>query len=97
MNKWLYVTGCAILTAVFVLAPWITKDYAEETVSGQFSSKWQGVMDGCGVKGSYRTFFGYAVEIEYACGLLPSDSPEYHRTEELYVTFIGTIHGLPIS
>ncbi|TSC92019.1 MAG: hypothetical protein CEN90_134 [Parcubacteria group bacterium Licking1014_17] len=90
-----------VLLLIFVWAPWITKGYAESIVSERFSAKWQGVGDGCGfnckgcgVKESHRTLFGITVKIEYACGMLPSDSPEYHRIDSVFVSFLGTVHGL---
>ncbi len=46
----------------------------------------------CGFKSSEKTLLGRKVIIEYACGLLPSDSPEYHKKKELFVSFLGTVH-----
>ena len=50
-----------------------------------------------GIKESKRTMFGVNVKIEYACGMLPSDSAEYHRTENVFVSSLGTIYGLKNS
>lgn len=80
-------------------SPWMTKNYAETLVTEKFNSSWSGVADGCGfsctgcgVKASRKTPFGYSVEIEYACGMLPSDSPEYHKMSRKFVSFVGTVH-----
>ncbi len=80
-------------------APWITKAWAEARTEQAFEAAWYGVVDGCGfqcegcgVKGSRRVIAGHKVEIEYACGLIPYDAPEFHMTEEAYVSFLGTVH-----
>ena len=100
-GKILIVVLCVILFTLLAWAPWITKDYAERTVSQRFISQWQGVADGCGfncdgcgVKESHRALFGYYVKIEYACGMPPSDFPVPHQTDEVFVSFLGTVHGL---
>jgi hypothetical protein len=79
-------------------SPWITKDYAENTVTRAFEESQKDIVDGCGfdcngcgVKESAKTLFGYSVKIEYACGFLPSDSPEYHHTTIKFVSFMGTL------
>ncbi|MBI2233188.1 MAG: hypothetical protein HYU56_04665 [Candidatus Aenigmarchaeota archaeon] len=93
-----------ILLLIITWSPWITNTYAERLASEGFTAEWQDVMDGCGfncngcgIKESQRTLFGVNVKIEYACGMLPSDSPEYHRTDTVFVSFLGTIHGLQKS
>jgi len=95
---------CMVLTALAAWAPWITKGFAEKVVIEGFNAEWQYIPDGCGfnchrcgVKESHRTLFGYAVTIEYACGMLPADSPEYHKTAAIYVSLFGQVHGLPRS
>jgi len=50
---------------------------------------------GCGVTQLLRVPAGYAVDIEYACGLLPQDSAEFHESRLVYVSAVGTVHGLP--
>jgi len=102
VNKKIIIASvCIILLILLIWTPWITKEYAEGIVSQRFASEWQGISDGCGfncngcgVKDSHRALFGYTVTIEYACGMLPSDSPEYHRTNTIYVSLFGTVHGL---
>ena len=94
----------SVLLILIAWSPWITNAYSEKVVSDRFTAEWQGVMDGCGfncngcgIKESQRTLFGVNVKIEYACGMLPSDSPEYHKTDTVFVSFFGTVHGLQKS
>lgn len=82
-------------------APWLTAEAAQERAVAAFTASWSGVADGCGFncKGcgaaaAERATFGWRVEVEYACGLLPADLPEYHQRATLYVSPIGTVHGL---
>ncbi len=91
-----------ILAGLAYWSPWISKDFAEKRVETAFTVSWQSVMDGCGInckgcgaKASRKTGFGYTVQIEYACGLLPEDSPKYHQQSTGFVSFLGTVHGLP--
>lgn len=101
-NKKLLIIVCfVILLHTFIWSPWITKDYAEYLVSKKFTSKWEGTVDGCGfncdgcgVKESHRTLFGYSVTIEYACGFVPLGSTGSHQTDEIFVSSFGTVHGL---
>ncbi len=90
-----------LLLVVIAWAPWMTPRRAELLVVEAFVSGWQGVVDGCGfdcegcgARHVRRMIVGYSVDIEYACGLLPLDSPEFHLTETAYVSPFGTIHGL---
>jgi len=100
--KKIYLIGIALMILLlFAWSPWITKSYAETKVENVFTSEWEGVMDGCGfncngcgITESSRTLFGYSVEIEYACGMLPADTPEYHRQDSIFVSCLGTIHGI---
>jgi len=87
-----------IVFGLMMWAPWITKGFAENRAAAVFQEQQEGVIDGCGfecegcgVKGSYRTFFGYSVALEYACGLLPSDSPLYHTRSEMFISAFGTV------
>jgi len=92
-----------ILILVFILwAPWITQSYAEKRAEEAFTTTWEGVADGCGfncsgcgVEESRKTGFGYLVEIEYACGMLPEDSEQYHQHSSGFISFLGTVHGFP--
>jgi hypothetical protein len=88
--------------ALALWAPWMTRLYAEKRAEQAFTASWQGVMDGCGLnckncgaKNSQKTWFGYQVKIEYACGLLPEDTAQYHQIRTGFVSFLGTVHGFP--
>jgi hypothetical protein len=90
------------LSLLFLWSPWISAGYAERAVTGEFESSWEGVADGCGfncqgcgVTASERVPFGYRVQIEYACGMLPADLPEYHQQADIFVSLFGTVHQLP--
>ena len=91
----------ALLLALTAWSPWITPAWAEQRAVDGFSTAWQGVADGCGfncqgcgAKEARRVPLGVAVELEYACGLLPEDSPEYHQRVEVFVSPLGTVHGV---
>lgn len=91
-----------LLLALLAWSPWLSADFARQRAESAFSAGWQGVADGCGLncKGcgavqAGKTWFGYRVTVEYACGLLPADSPQYHRRAEGFVSFLGTVHSLP--
>ncbi|MGH2606667.1 MAG: hypothetical protein ACRDG5_08750 [Anaerolineales bacterium] len=93
-----------LLASAFALvawAPWLTTAAVARRVETALESAWAGVADGCGlscahcgVHGVRWVPFGREVELEYACGMLPEDAPQYHQIDTLYVSFIGTIHGL---
>jgi hypothetical protein len=90
------------LLVLALWAPWLTRGAAEQRAVQSFDAAWQGVIDGCGlncngcgVKDAQKTWFGYQVQLEYACGMLPEDSPEYHQHSTAFVSFLGTIHGIP--
>jgi hypothetical protein len=90
------------LGILLIWAPWITSGYAENAVVRNFEEGWQNVVDGCGfncegcgVIESERVPFGYRVRIEYACGLLPADLPEYRQQADVFVSLFGTVHDLP--
>jgi hypothetical protein len=90
-----------IAVVLLIWSPWISAHKAGNRVVAAFNAAWDGVIDGCGfecngcgVKGTRKGVIGYAVSIEYACGLIPEDSPEYHITDVVFVTPLGTVHGL---
>lgn len=98
----------ALILAAFVVivilawAPWLTQTSSEARAVAAFNRTWQRVADGCGtncsgcgVVSSQRVPFGVLVTIEYACGLLPADLPEYHRQSTAFVSALNTVHGLP--
>jgi hypothetical protein len=35
------------------------------------------------------------VTLEYGCGMLPADTPEYHERTLIFVSSLGTVHGIP--
>jgi len=103
MKRWM--TGMALLVVLVgagAWAPWVTDAAARERAVAAFETGQSGIADGCGFscKGcgptaTRKVAFGRRVSIEYACGLLPADLPEYHRRQEVFVSAIGTVHGLP--
>ena len=98
-----------VLVAVFLAlgillawSPWLTEERAKQLAYDGFVAEWRGVADGCGfncdgcgVKEANKAFFGYDVRIEYDCGLKMSGSPEKHPTSIVFVSLLGTVHGLP--
>jgi hypothetical protein len=90
------------LTILFAWSPWLTQTYAATHAVKAFDKAWQFVADGCGTNcqrcgsvSSQRLPFGALVTIEYACGLIPADTPEYHQQVTALVSPLGTVHGLP--
>ena len=72
-----------LLLGLAVWAPWLSAEWAGQKAVERFIGSWQGVVDGCGfdcrgcgVKGVERHLLGYRGELEYACGLIPEDTPE---------------------
>jgi len=101
MRKIALIVLALIVIALLLWAPWLTRQSAEQRAIDRFNAIWDGVVDGCGfncrgcgVVGSERTLLGYAVEIEYACGLIPEDIPAYHQLGRAFVSIIGTVTGL---
>ncbi len=87
-----------LLVSLFFWSPWITKDFAESRVIERFEKINSRISDGCGfnckgcgVINSNKVAFGYVITIEYACGLLPRDSKEFHQKQTKYVSFIGSV------
>jgi len=83
-------------------SPWLTQASAESRAVNSFNKAWEFVADGCGTscKGcgavsSQRVPFGALVTIDYACGMIPADVPEYHQQATGFVSGFGTVHGLP--
>lgn len=95
----LFALALAVLCA---WAPWLPQAYAEARAVDSFNQAWAFVADGCGMNcngcgaiSTRRVPFGVFVTIEYACGLLPEDLPEYHQRSDVFVSALGTVHGLP--
>jgi threonine/homoserine efflux transporter RhtA len=103
LRKYSFVILIAlILIVISAWSPWLTPASAEARAVDSFNTSWQSVADGCGIncKGcgavaSQRVPFGVRVTIEFACGLIPADSREYHRQATAFVSALGTVHGLP--
>ena len=96
----LFIT--AILTALSVWSPWLTQGFAEVRAEDSFNRAWLSVIDGCGTncKGcgaikAQRVPFGVEVTLEYGCGLMRADTPEYHEQATGFVSAFGTVHGFP--
>lgn len=96
--------GILLLTAAALLAwaPWVSTHSAEAAAVRSFERQWREVADGCGFNcsgcgavASRRAPFGARVTLEYACGLLPADLPEYHQRAEVFVSPFGSVHGAP--
>ncbi len=103
MKTWFAVgLSLLVMAGLVVWAPWLVPESAEEQVIHAFEAAWDGIIDGCGfscqgcgVVGSQRRPAGIAVEIEFGCGMLPSDSQEFHQTAVVLLSALGSIHGLP--
>jgi len=101
-KKILTLSILMVITGLGAWSPWITQRYAQERAVNSFNKSWEYVIDGCGTncKGcgaisSQRTIFGSFVTIEYACGMIPEDTPEYHYQATGFVSAIGTVYGYP--
>jgi hypothetical protein len=91
-----------VLIVLCAWSPWLTPTSAEVRAVDEFNKAWEFVADGCatncvgcGAVSSQRVPFGALVRIEYACGLIPADLPEYHRQSTAFVSALGTVHGFP--
>ena len=91
-----------VLLVLCAWSPWLTQTSAEVRAVDSFNKAWESVADGCGTncKGcgaisSQRVPFGVFVTIDYACGMIPADVPEYHQQATAFVSVLGTVHGLP--
>jgi len=91
-----------VVLALFLWSPWISGQYAKEQAVAQFERAWSNVVDGCGfgchgcgAVAAKKVPFGAQVTLEYACGMLPADSPEYHQQANVYVSSLGKVYGLP--
>ena len=80
----------------------MTPQAVEAIVERGFTAAWDRIPDGCGlscencgVHGIRWAPFGRSVELEYACGLIPADRPEFHETTSIFLSSLGTLHGLP--
>ena len=92
------IAAIIILIALFAWAPWMSEASAKESVNAYFEKQNKGIVDGCGfncddcgIKNASKIPFGYSIEVEYACGLLPADSKQYHTIATINVYSWGTI------
>ena len=97
-----YVISFLLIVGLLAWSPWISQSYAKERAVIEFERAWLNVADGCGfgchncgAVAARHIPFGVQVTLEYACGMLPSDSPEYHEKVNVFVSFIGKAHGIP--
>ena len=98
-KKWMYAI---IIIVLIAWSPWLTQTYAENRTVDAFNKSWEYVADGCGTYctgcgaiSSQRIPFGILVTIEYGCGMIPEDTPEYHERGTAFVSIFGTVYGLP--
>lgn len=94
--------GLAVAIGLGFWAPWMTRARAEGQAAATFQAAWAGVIDGCGLDctgcgavESHWVPFGYSVTLEYACGLIPADTPEYHQRSTGIVPAVGPAFGFP--
>ncbi|MEV5027945.1 hypothetical protein [Paenibacillus sp. LPE1-1-1.1] len=93
------VIAFIVIVSGFLFSPWVTESFAKHRAINALEEQWKNVQDGsgfncknCGFKTSEKVPFGRKVVIEYACGLLPSDSPEYHKKKEMFISFFGIVN-----
>jgi len=98
----LAVSVTVIVIALSAWSPWLTQSFAETRAVDSFNHSWTTVIDGCGanckgcgVINSKRVMFGMEVTLEYGCGLMPEDTPEYHEQATGFVSAFGTVYGFP--
>jgi hypothetical protein len=96
MKRLSIIAAIIIIIALFAWAPWMSEASAKDSVNVYFEKQNKGIVDGCGfncdgcgIKSAEKIAFGYAVEVEYACGLLPADSKQYHTTRTFKVYSFG--------
>lgn len=105
--KWLSINSIrkkitlivGVILLLLLLPSPISRAYAKFWAVTSFHLSQSGVIDGCGfncdgcgVKDIQKRWLGYSVTLEYACGLLPRDAPEFHQTQTVFVSFLGTVH-----
>jgi hypothetical protein len=100
-RTWAVILLAAVIGLSFWV-PWLTQARAEQRAATAFQTSWAGVIDGCGLScsgcgpvESHWLPFGYSVTLEYACGLIPADTAEYHQRSTGFVPSIGPVFGFP--
>ncbi len=100
-----FLVALALVLGLSLLAwaPWETPSRYANRVERAFARAWEGIVDGCGLdcarcgaRPTVRVPFGYLMDLEYACGMMPADLPEYHEQAIVLVTVFGSIHGMPV-
>jgi len=94
-----------VILALFGLllwSPWVTQETARQRTEQALLDAWLNVADGCGVDcngcgaiQAQRVPFGMLVTLEYGCGMIPADTSEYHERTLIFVSTLGTVHGIP--
>ncbi|NJC95637.1 MAG: hypothetical protein C3F07_05425 [Anaerolineales bacterium] len=99
-KKWIY--AIIIIIGLLAWSPWLTQTFAKNRTVAEFNKSWEYVADGCGTYcngcgaiSSRRVPFGFLVTLEYGCGMIPEDTPEYHERGIAFISIFGTVHGLP--
>ena len=94
--------GVLAIFGLLLWSPWITQETAEQHTEQALQEAWLNVTDGCGIDcngcgviQSQRVPFGVMVTLEYGCGMLPADTPEDHERTVVFVSTVGTVHGIP--
>jgi len=89
--KNLFLVMFLFLFVLLAWSPWLTKEFAGNTVRNVFESGQSGIIDGCGfscdgcgVESYQRVPFGYLVNIKFKCGM-----KNYFRGEKRFVTSFG--------
>ena len=100
----LFLFGLIFLGLLLLWSPWVTEEFVVMNAQSGMERAWIGVADGCGTnckncgaKFIRKTLFGALARLEFACGLIPSDSPEYHHQVIVFVSAFGITFGLPTS
>jgi hypothetical protein len=86
-----------ILVIVCAWSPWVTKDNVTEIVENRFASLWRNVTDNphvVGLADITKIPFGIRAVTLYAGGLGGSIDEKPHRGETVFISFLGTVHGL---
>jgi hypothetical protein len=101
-NRSLSIIFLLLLIGLFAWSPWLTASFTKTRAVDLFNKAWESVADGCGTNCNgcgalsvRRVPFGALVTVEYACGLIPEDSTQYHERAEVFISVFGTAHGFP--
>ncbi|RXT06569.1 hypothetical protein [Ammoniphilus sp. CFH 90114] len=100
MNKLSMLAVLALVILFFIISsPWLTPSTINSIVASAIESSQEDMVDGCGmdcngcgVKKVEKVAFGSIAKIEFACGLIPEDLPEYHEEARVFISFLGTVH-----